>query len=62
MDDWAQDRRLVASVLVDSSPCGNVVACAGVEGIGTFRRGEGATRKAALMALESNMDTVESYG
>lgn len=62
LDDWRQaPRGVVASVLVGPSPYGGVVACAGVECVGTFRRGEGPTRTAALVALESHMDTVESY-
>ena len=63
LDDWRQaPAGVVASVLLGQSPYGGLVACAGVEGLGTFRRGEGTTRTAALLALESNMDTVESYG
>ena len=63
LDDWRQaPRGVVASVLVGPAPSGGLVACAGVECMGTFRRGEGPTRKAALVALESHMDTVESYG
>ena len=63
LDDWRQaPSGVVASVLVGPSPYGGMVACAGVECMGTFRRGEGPTRTAALVSLESHMDTVESYG
>ena len=62
LDDWRQaPRGVVASVLVGPSPYGGMVACAGVECMGTFRRGEGPTLRAALLSLESHMDTVESY-
>jgi hypothetical protein len=53
-------RKAEATVIVERNGHG-WEAMAGVVGFMTMRRGEGPTRTAALMSLESHMDTVESY-